>query len=300
MLLWAVAATVVAVISLILFGMYRRQVKNTCRQLQFLQEHSTRLRITGELSFGELWELVNRINSVLESSFQVKNMALHREEELRETMANLSHDIRTPLTSLEGYFYLLKENHSPEEQHRYMEIMEERIGRLREMLEELFMYTKLQDEEYRLEMERVSLTKLTQQSVLSFYEELKKRGITPEVAMPEQNIEIEGNEAAVSRVLQNIMKNALEHSVGDLSLQLYEQEGCAFFVCSNRVAHPQDIDIEQVFKRFYRADAARTRSSTGLGLSIASGLMVKMEGELTASLEEDTFMIHARWKSNIF
>lgn len=296
MLLWAAAATIVAITVSILFWMYRRQVKNTCRQLQFLQKHRTRLRITGELSFRELWELVDGINCVIDSSARVENMVLHREEELRETMANLSHDIRTPLTSLEGYFYLLRENYSPEEQSRYMEIMEERIGRLREMLEELFMYTKIQDEEYHLGLEMVSLTKLTQQSVLSFYEELKKSGIEPEIAMPEHNIVIEGNEAAVSRVLQNIIKNALEHSAGDLMLRLYEREGQIFFVCSNHVTHPEDIEIEQVFKRFYRADAARTRTSTGLGLPIARGLMEKMNGELTAALEENRFIIQAVWK----
>lgn len=296
MIVWAMAATFVAITVIFLFGMYRRQVKNTCRQLQFLQEHQTRLRITGELFFGELWELAERINDVLESSLEAKNKTLHREEELRQTIANLSHDIRTPLTSLEGYFYLLKENHSTEEYERYMQIMEERIGRLSEMLEELFMYTKIQDEGYELERERVSLTKLTQQSVLSFYEELKKRGTEPVVVMPEQNIAIVGNEAAVSRVLQNVIKNALEHSDGDLSIRVCEKERQVSFCCSNRVANPQDIEIEQVFERFYRADMARTRTSTGLGLSIARGLMEKMDGELTAALEENFFIIKAVWK----
>lgn len=295
MLLWAIAATLVAISVIIVFGMYRRQVKNTCRQLQFLKEHDTELRVTGELGFQELWELVDNMNQVIELSAGVKNTALHREEELRETMANLSHDIRTPLTSLEGYFYLLKENLPPEERKRYMDIIEERIERLRDMLEELFTYTKLQDEEYQLETERVSLTKLVQQSVLSFYEELKKSGIEPQVELPEKNAWIVGNEAAVSRVLQNIIKNALEHSAGGLSIRLYERSGWIIFSCTNPVEHPEDIDVEQVFRRFYRADAARTRTSTGLGLSIAKGLMERMGGELTVALENGQFIMQASW-----
>ena len=75
------------------------------------------------------------------------------------------------------------------------------------------------------------------------------------------------------RALQNLIRNALVHGHTGISLELFEENGKAVFRCSNDVAHPEEIDIERVFSRFYKADSARTHTSTGLGLSIAKGLV---------------------------
>lgn len=84
--------------------------------------------------------------------------------------------------------------------------------------------------------------------------------------------------------MQNILKNALTHGKSQISLALFQTGGAVCFRCENDVEHPEEIDIEQVFSRFYKADSARTRVSSGLGLSIAKGLAEKMNGTITAAL----------------
>ena len=159
MLIWAVAATAAAVVFALIWILYRRQVKKTCRQLAFLKEQKTNMRLTADLPFPELNELTDGVNSVLDLSREMRQEAQKNETDLKETITNLSHDIRTPLTSLDGYFQLLIQSESEEERLRYIEIIKARIGSLKEMLEELFTYTKLQDAEYELETECVDFGK---------------------------------------------------------------------------------------------------------------------------------------------
>lgn len=147
MVLWAVAATVVAACSLLILILYRRQVKKTCRQLAFLREHTTNLRLTGGLPFSEWEELVDGVNAILDQAREGRRTAQREEAALKEAITHLSHDIRTPLTSLDGYFQLLLQSPSAEEQQRYSAVIQSRIASLRDMLEELFTYARLQDKE---------------------------------------------------------------------------------------------------------------------------------------------------------
>lgn len=157
MVLWAVAATVVAACSLLILILYRRQVKKTCRQLAFLREHTTNLRLTGGLPFSEWEELVDGVNAILDQAREGRQTAQREEAALKEAITHLSHDIRTPLTSLDGYFQLLLQSPSAEEQQRYSAVIQSRIASLRDMLEELFTYARLQDKEAPLALSLIHI-----------------------------------------------------------------------------------------------------------------------------------------------
>ena len=120
---WAIIATAVAVITIFIFFAYRRQVQKTCRQLAFLKNHQTNLRLTSDLPFHELNELVDGINDILDLSREIKKTAQQSEDSLKETITNLSHDIRTPLTSMDGYFQLLTQSQSEEERQHYIAVI---------------------------------------------------------------------------------------------------------------------------------------------------------------------------------
>lgn len=297
MVLWGIIATGIVIIMLILFTAYRRQVKKICRQLAFLKEHETNLRLRSELPFQELNELIDNVNEVLEQSSKIRLESKKNEDYLKETITNLSHDIRTPLTSMDGYFQLLSGSDSKKERDYYISIIQKRIKSLKDMLEELFTYTKLQNENYEFELEKIDYSKCVYDTIFSFYDEFKQKEIQPEIEICQERIVIEGNEDATRRILQNILKNALEHGKEKFQISLSLQEENVVFVCANDVENAKEIDISQVFTRFYRADSARTRTSTGLGLSIAKGLVERMGGRIEAKLEEEIFevrVVHRR------
>lgn len=294
MLVWALTATAATLIIMLVWVAYRRQVRKTCRQLAFLKEEETNLRLTGELPFSELNDLIDGINEVLDRARDIEQHAKEGEDRLRETITNLSHDIRTPLTSVDGYLQLLMDSGDEAERQHYISVIRSRVESLKDMLEELFTYAKLQDREYELAIEGMNFGKCVFDTVFSFYDDFRTRGIEPEVDFCEERLYVEGNPEAMRRVLQNIIKNALEHGRNGIALTLREEAGTAVFVCANYVDKPEEIDVEQVFRRFYKADAARTHTSTGLGLYIAKNLTERMGGTVSAEVREDWFSVEVR------
>ena len=168
----------------------------------------------------------------------------------------------------------------------------ERIESLKEMLEELFTYTKLKNETYELKKERQNLTQILKETVFSYYDEWAERGIVPEFDLTDTPVWIMGNGQALRRIIQNIVKNGLDHGNKELKIQLKKKENRAKLVFKNRVEYPDRIDLQRVFERFYKADEARSKNSTGLGLSITKGFVLKMNGEISAQMKGDWFSIH--------
>lgn len=115
--------------------------------------------------------------------------------------------------------------------------------------------------------------------------------IEPSADFCSGHLMINGNEEAVRRTLQNLIRNALVHGQSQISLSLFCRGDQAGFRCSNDTEHPDEIDINQIFSRFYKADAARTHTSAGLGLSIAKGLTERMGGSISAALEDNLFTV---------
>lgn len=291
MMIWAVAASAAAVTAVTIMILYRRQIREICRHLSFMKKQKTNMRLTSGLPFPELNELIDGINDIVDQSREIREDVWNNEARLKQTITNLSHDIRTPLTSLDGYFQLLMQSDSEEERQKYIRIIQTRIGSLNSMLEELFTYTRLQDEDYEIETETVDFGKCVYDVVFSFYEEFQKKGIEPEADFCEERLYTMGNEEALRRVLQNLIKNALLHGNSRISLRLFQENGRAVFLCSNDTEHPEEIDMSQVFERFYKADSARTHTSAGLGLSIAKGLAERMGGSADASLDANIFTV---------
>ena len=293
MRVWAAAATAGCVVFIVIIIMVLRQVREICRRLAFIRTHNTNLRLAWDMPFGPMKRLIEEINAFLTET-AAERLAFERESRgLKDSLTGISHDIRTPLTSLSGYFQLLTRTEDPEERERYCAVIRARINSLESMLEELFTYTKLQNNDYRIEMDTMDFTRCAIDAVLAFYGQFAERGIKPSVKMEEDAAYIYGNPEAVRRILQNIIKNALVHGAGEVSVLLRKEREKVVFACSNRCESPEEIDIEGVFQKFYKADSARADSSTGLGLTIASELTAKLGGELTAKLERDIFTVSA-------
>ncbi len=294
MIWYTVIVSIVAFVSTISYIVYRRQIKKICRQISFRIKHGGNILVTSELSKKEILELTDGINELIDFSRQIEKKYKTYDMNLKEAITNISHDIRTPLTSLDGYFQLMLEASSQEEETRYMTIIENRIGSLKIMLEELFTYTKLIDEEFVLECEEINFTKRVFDVAFSFYEDFKTKGIEPIIDIIEEKIIINANAVAIDRILQNVIKNALMHIDMDnpcITVAVTKKEDAVIFSCSNSVKNVESIDINKIFDRFYKSNQARTNISTGLGLAIAKGFVEKMDGNIFGRLENNNFVV---------
>lgn len=270
---------------------YQRQVRDICRQLSFLMKNDSNMLVTGDTGFLGLKELMEILNQLLMNRKKEHKKYLEKEQMISDTYTNLSHDIRTPLTSLDGYFQLLEQCEDEEEQKHYMDIIQERIRNLKEMLEELFLFTKLKNESYHLEIKRCCINQILKQTIFSYYDEWTSKGIEPDIRITDQLLYIEGNEAALQRILQNVIKNALDHGTRGIGISLEEKDRKSIIRIWNEVRDPEKTDPSKVFERFYKADESRNKTSSGLGLSIAKEFTQKMHGEIFAELEGKMFYI---------
>jgi len=291
-MIFAIIVLLIVIISLFTaFIYYRRQVFRLSRQMAFMNENRTQMLLTGDINYREFNLLINEINKRIVEINKAQDEFIHKENEIKEMMANISHDIRTPLTSLDGYFQLLTDAKTEEERQRYITIIKSRIESLNDMLEELFTYTKLQNESYEPEISKIDFSKTVFDACFSFYEEFSRKGIEPKIDFSKEQLFINANEEAIRRIIQNIIKNAVVHGAEEVVFSLAREGGRAVFRCSNRTSERENIDLERIFKRFYKADEARTKNSSGLGLAIAHDFTVKLGGSISAEINEDVFSI---------
>ena len=281
----------IIILQSIIMWKYQRQVKDICRQLAFLMKHDSNMLIHREFGLGGIGMLSDRLNDLLELRRKEKRYYQEKETLIADTYTNLSHDIRTPLTSLDGYFQLMEACENVEEQRRYLNIIHERIHSLNEMLEELFMFTKLKNESYRLELTSCCINRILKETVFSYYDEWVRREIQPDIQITEEQLYIDGNKQGLSRIIQNVIKNGLDHGEKKIRIVLKREQNRAVLRISNQVIASEKIDIEHVFDRFYKADAARSKTSTGLGLSIAREFVRRMNGEIGAKIEKNEFIV---------
>lgn len=286
---------IIIIIQFIIIWKYQRQVKDICRQLAFLMEHDSNMLIHREFDIGGIGTLSDRLNELLDLRRKDKMHYKKKEALIADTYTNLSHDIRTPLTSLDGYFQLIEECDNIEDQKRYLNIIHERIYSLNEMLEELFTFTKLKNESYNLELTPCCINRILKETVFSYYDDWVRMKIQPNIQITEESLCINGNKQGLRRVIQNVIKNGLDHGEKKISIVLDCDQNQAVLRISNQVTQPEEINIDHVFERFYKADVARSKTSTGLGLSIAKELVRRMNGEIDAKIEKNEFIVDMRF-----
>lgn len=309
-MIWKILTAVLAIIVIIMAAVLlkiRAQLRDINDQLDFLYENDTNMLIGTDTNLIYLGQFKQRVNRFVEQWHKKRAEAAKKEQMISDTYTNLSHDIRTPLTSLDGYFQLLKDEKDEKLQAHYIGIIQERIASLKDMLEELFMFTKLKNDTFKLEMDKCCVSRLLKQTVFSYYDEWKMRGIEPVVDICDEQIFILANTQALKRVFQNVIKNGLVHGKSDIEIKLYtidsgknagsdRENKVVNIVVSNTIDDPENIDTSQVFERFYKADEARSVTSSGLGLSIAKELVERMGGKINAQIEDNRFCINISYR----
>lgn len=271
---------------------YRQQLKLINQQLQFIQQHDSNLLLTNQLNSKQLNELLSLLNQMLSLQRNHRIAVQQQEQQLKDSITHLAHDIRTPLTSLDGYFQLLIKNKEPEKREKYIGIIENRIHALNELLETIFTYTKLQNDAYEIHLEKTQLNQTLYEAIFYFYQHVSNKELEPEVAVTEEKIFVLANAAALNRVFFNLLKNSLDHGDGDLKISLTRQENQAIVSIQNRVLAEDKIEMAQVFNQFYMSDQSRTGQSTGLGLFIVKEFVEKMNGKIEAILKDQQFTIY--------
>ncbi len=248
------------------------------------QHTNTLIRISSHDT--DMKELAAAINTQLQIFHQSRQKFEHGDLELKEAITNISHDLRTPLTAIYGYLTLLHNDSCSETEKTYLSAIEDRTKALKQLTEELFHYTIASSDTEELSLEKININGILENTISSYYMVLKQHKIIPQISIPDKKVERLLNENALSRVIGNIISNAIKYSDGDFMISL-SADGTLCF--SNHAAELTEIQVGRLFDRFYTVSSAR--KSIGLGLSIAKTLTEKMGGTITASYANNILTI---------
>jgi signal transduction histidine kinase len=268
------------------------QVKSLINQLRDINENKTEGKLTIGLLNKRIEGLTLKINETIQLKKQSEAGKIRLENDLRKTIANMSHDLRTPLTSITGYIQFLKsDNLSEAERKEYIEVAEKRAKSLEGLLNDFYELSLIESMDYKLQSEKINIKRIVEDAALLRYADFMSKGITPVIELPKENVYVSGDGKAYERVIENLLGNTVKYAKDRVSVSLHTDNNKVIIKVSNNVDKLNKEDALKVFDRFYMADKTRSGKGTGLGLSIAKGLVEKMNGQITAALEEDEFTI---------
>ncbi len=272
-------------------GLHRAALR---MQEQLADETTARLALPCPSAGAE--ELLVCLNQLLELRQEERAAYRRKEQELRRQIANVSHDLRTPLTSILGYLQLLEgDGLSPEKKAEYLAVVEGRARTLQVFIATFYDLSRIEGGELPLEREKVDLCRALSDQLAASYEQIEEAGLDMEVDLAPDLPPVWADSGAVTRIFSNLLTNALRHGKDALSIRLYREGNGIVSAFSNRAEDLTAEDASHVFERFYTADKMRTGQSTGLGLAIVKALAERMGHSAAARWEDGVFTIEVWW-----
>ena len=268
------------------------------KKVKYIKFLSSEVKVIKDEDFGKTIEVRGQ-DELAELCSSINNMSLELREKIdnekkieqnkNELITNVSHDLRTPLTSILGYVDLLKQNGFEDKEKfvEYISIIDERSKSLNTLINELFEYTKLNSHDIKLNYSTVEIGSLVEQLSGEYSLIFKKEGLELISEIPEEDIFVDIDIQMIVRALENLLINAKKYSVRNshVLVKLLQESNDIVISVENKVENISQDDLDNLFERFYKVDKARkTGDSTGLGLSIVKRVVELHKGLVKAEL----------------
>lgn len=276
----------VIVVSFLLLKQYllKQQLKNIAKQME---EQSESL-VSIEFVDKDLEKVTIKINNMIDSVQTVRAEAMREEQNLRTAISMISHDMRTPLTSVIGYLQLAKKNCKEEETLQDIEIALDRANYCSKLVNDFFELSVIDSDTYTPVMEQVNICEVICEEILANYLSFESRGIVPIFEQADDTILVCADKKLLTRVIQNLISNSIKYSTGEVSFSVFKDKK-AFIYISSSVS--QKIEVEKIFDKFYKADNSRSSDGSGLGLYICRKFIEDMNGSISAESNYNMFQI---------
>jgi len=286
---------VILVIVILLFIIYffslKKELKRIANSIKILKKDNSNHLIHSEISLKEVSELLKEINLLIKESKDDKIIYNRKNKNLRKMITNISHDLRTPLTSALGYVdIVLNSNLSQEAKEKDLRIIEERLKRLEELINSFFEFSKIVSNNNTLELSDVNIISVIEESIAHHYEDYKNSDREIIFNNTLSKCIMKSNKEILVRIFDNLINNAFKHSKGNLEIKI-ECKNNLKITFINLLLYP-DLDINHIFDEFYTVDISRTKGNTGLGLAIAKEFTETLGGKIYAKkTKKNLYMI---------
>ena len=269
----------------------KMELRRIKKELALVLSRKTNGLIHTEFTSEEIHDLVECINTHL-TEIKSKESKLERKNaNFVKMIRNISHDLRTPLTSSLGYVSLMLESDMIEQEKiKNLKIVEERLKRLSELIDSFFEFSKILSNDQIIELDEINLVAVIEKAISNHYEDFSKDNRMIDFKTNKRKIKIKSNEVMLIRVFDNLIRNAYKHSNGNLDIEINQNNDKVKIKFINDLLY-NDLDVDRIFDEFYTVDISRTKGNTGLGLAIAKEFVEQLKGKIKADKKNNKLII---------
>jgi len=264
----------------------KKDIRQLSDMMNIITKTDTNAHLYTNTFDHDIVDLSENMNQLLEKHRQIYLKIDNAQNDLKRAITNISHDLRTPLTSVKGYLQMVESgDFDAETNMRYLAIIRDRLDILSVLMDNLFAFSRAI--ESNIVLEPVNIGYILRDTLAGSFAEIKNSGFIVETTIPDDPIYWICEEEALRRILQNLISNAISHGKDFLCIKLSDD----VLEIANKAANIAQIDEHDIFERFYTADVSRSNKRTGLGLAIAKELTDKMDGNISARKVDDMLVI---------
>lgn len=289
MSIWFYLFIIVCIITIILvikIIVMKNGIKEIEEKFDFVIKSDTNSLITISTNDSNLKNLAKKINLNLKKIRKLEIQYNQGNEELKRSITNISHDLRTPLTAIRGYLDLIGDNNLSKKQKDYLSYIDDKTKILITLTEQLFNFSKSLEVYKNIDKQDVVLNNILEETICTFYDLFIQNNIIPRFSITKEKIIKRINKDMLKRILENIISNAIKYSDEFLEIKL-NKDGTIIF--KNRTNNLDKTSVEKIFDRYYTVENAR--KSNGIGLSIAKQLVELNNGTISAKYNNGYLII---------
>lgn len=304
--IWFIISIILFVICMTLIikiYLNNKDIKKIGENLEEILTNDTNNLITVSTSNKQIKKVAGKLNTELKKLRKVKIQYENGSEELKRTITNISHDMRTPLTAISGYIELMENNIEVEEvnnskskiirreenKQKYLKIIKRKTSELIELTEQLFKFSTTMDTLWKIDKENCCINEILEEILAEYYSIFKKENIVPEITICNEMIYKNLNKNSLIRIFENILSNMIKYSDGNFKIKL-ERSGKIIF--SNKAKKLDTTTVQKIFDRYFTVENAN--NVTGVGLSIAKQLVEINKGNIIAKYMDGNLVIEVQ------
>lgn len=269
----------------------KRDLLRIQKNIRELKDEDSNLFIHKEVSMKELSDVIHEINLLMYENKKIKIEVEQKNNDLKKMMTNISHDLKTPLTSALGYIDMILKEESKDKK-KDLKIIEARLKRLEELIHSFFEFSKMVSHDNQPELSEVNLIGTIEECIAHYYDDFQKQNREIIFSHEFMKYKMISNKQLLIRIFDNLIGNAYKHGIGILEITV-TQKDIIEIVFSNPLCD-KNIDIDHIFDEFYTIDMSRTKGNTGLGLAIAKEFTERLQGTIQAKKRDDKLDIIIR------
>ena len=282
------------------FGLFFGVILYAASAFGILLENAKRMskgdldsKVEDKMLIGGFKDFAEELNGLADVAVVAAQKQLKSERMKTELITNVSHDIKTPLTSIINYVDLLQKPHTEQQQEQYLEVLDRQSQRLKKLIDDLMEMSKASTGNMAVDVMKVDAAEAVNQALGEFADKLEKAQLIPVFRQPEEPVYMMADGRLVWRVMSNLLSNAVKYALPGTRVYIDLQKVDSKVILSLKNISREELNVQtdELLERFVRGDASRNTEGSGLGLNIAKSLMELQKGQLQILVDGDLFKV---------